>query len=784
MPGIDPNLICHRLAVRPDAKPIQQKKRYMAAERRDFIKKEAATLLSIKHIRPVIHVEWLANVVLAPKGDTWRMCVDYSDLNKACLMDPYPVPRIDLLVDETTGCELLSFMDAFRGYHQVFMHPDDAEKTAFVTADGVYCYVVMPFGLRNAMATFQRMIGMLFKDVLGKTMEAYVDDILIKSKKKEDHVRDMERIFTIMEGASMRLNPKKCAFAVKGGKFLGYMMSERGIEPNPEKVKAIVDMEAPRNLKDVQRLTGRLAALSRFMSKLADKAIPFFQIMKKANPFEWTPECQAAFEDFKIYLSFPLVLTKADPGEQLYMYLAVADLAVSAVLLKEAGGVQRTIYFVSKALNGPETRYTLMEKTILALIASIKRLAPYFQAHPVIVYTTQPLATILRNPMASGRITKWSLMIGQYNIEFKPRPTIKGQALADFIAECTARTEDDPQGDNDFNNWWEMYTDGASIAKGCGRGAVITSPEGFKAYYSMKFEFKVTNNEAEYEALIAGLKCAKALGAARLKVKMDSQLVVTQMNGTAETREERMKIYKEIAEEQTAQFEQVIIEQVSRVENAEADILSKLGNPPGGDPTTSIPRHIRGFVRQETLPTPATDVIRVETISIAEPNWSKEIADYLRDGTLPEPEDDGSSGRAAWIKRRAPNFELIDGQLYKKTFGGPYLRCLPPSLAAAVIEEIHEGVCSSHQGPRTFARKIILQGYYWPTIQQDCFNHTRKCAVCQQYAPVPGRPASFYTPMTVALPFARWGIDLLGPLPTTTGGRKFVIVAIDYFTKW
>ncbi|CAH9082887.1 unnamed protein product [Cuscuta europaea] len=218
MPGIDPEIICHKLAVWPDARPVQQKKRYMAVERRDFVKVEVTTLLDIRHIRTVMHVEWLSNVVLAPKGTTWRMCVEYSDLNKACPMDPYPVPRIDLLVDETAGCELLSFMDAFRGYHQVFMHPDDAEKTAFVISDGVYCYVVMPFGLRNAMATFQRMIGILFKEVLGKIMEAYVDDILIKSKKKEaDHVQDMEQVFTIMEGANMRLNPKKCAFAVRGG---------------------------------------------------------------------------------------------------------------------------------------------------------------------------------------------------------------------------------------------------------------------------------------------------------------------------------------------------------------------------------------------------------------------------------------------------------------------------------------------------------------------------------------------------------------------------------------
>ncbi|CAH9096527.1 unnamed protein product [Cuscuta europaea] len=450
------------------------------------------------------------------------------------------------------------------------------------------------------------------------------------------------------------------------------------------------------------------------------------------------------------------------------MYLAVADLAVNSVLLKEEDGIQRPIYFVSKALNRPETRYTLMEKTVLTLIAAIKRLAPYFQVHPITVYTTQPLATILRNPMASGRITKWSLLIGQYEVDFKPRTTIKGQALADFIAECIARPSETKSESSMLDNWWEMYVDGASSTWGCGGGDVITSHEGFKAYYSIYFDFKVTNNEAEYEALIAGLKYAKTLGADRLKVRSDSQLVVNQLNGTTEAKEERMKAYKELVEEQISKFEQVVLDQVSRTENAEADILSKLENAAFDDRAQMIPAHIQRFAHRETLTTPTTMILQVEAISYAVPSWVTYMATYLKDGTLSE--DKNSAYNIKCIQRRASMFELVDGQLYKKTFRGPYLKCLPPGLVAAVMEEIHEGICSSHLGPKTLTRKIILQGYYWPTIQQDCFAHTRKCKVCQVHAPVPGRPTTFYTPMTIALPFARWGIDLLGPLLTAPGG--------------
>ncbi|XP_019195711.1 PREDICTED: uncharacterized protein LOC109189555 [Ipomoea nil] len=220
MPGVDRSIIPHRLAVDPDHRPVVQKKRYLANDRREFVKKEVGTLLAAGHIREVKYPEWLANVVLVPKPPAWRMCVDYTDLNKACPKDPFTLPRIDQLVDETAGSALLSFMDAFRGYHQIFMHPADEEKIAFLTPDGVYCYRVMPFGLKNAGATYTRMVARLFQNLLGKSMAAYVDDMLVKSKEETKHAEDLADCFQVMLRYNLRLNPKKCAFAVQGGKFL------------------------------------------------------------------------------------------------------------------------------------------------------------------------------------------------------------------------------------------------------------------------------------------------------------------------------------------------------------------------------------------------------------------------------------------------------------------------------------------------------------------------------------------------------------------------------------
>jgi hypothetical protein len=225
------------------------------------------------------------------------MCVDFTDLNKACPKDSFPLPRIDALVDSTSGYKLLSFMDAFSGYNQILMHPEDRAKTAFITDRGLYCYKVMPFGLKNAGATYQRLVNKMFQAQIGKNMEVYVDDMLIKSAESVAHVNDLREAFEQLKLYGMKLNPAKCAFGVSSGKFLGYMVSSRGIEANPEKIQAVLEMQSPKSTKQLQQLTGRLAALNRFISRSTDKCLPFFKILRKA--FEWTSECDSAFSPLR-----------------------------------------------------------------------------------------------------------------------------------------------------------------------------------------------------------------------------------------------------------------------------------------------------------------------------------------------------------------------------------------------------------------------------------------------------------------------------------------------------
>ena len=304
MGGIDPTVITHRLNTSPSFKPVKQKRRSFAPERQKAINEEVGKLLQAGAIREVEYPEWLANVVLVKKANgKWRLCIDFTDINKACPKDSFPLPRIDLIVDATTGHELLSFMDAFSGYNQISMDLDDQEKTSFVTAQGTYYYRVMPFGLKNAGATYQRLVNRMFQKQIGATMEVYIDDMLVKSTTTDLHIAHLSEAFQILRNYNMKLNPAKCAFGVSVGKFLGFIVNHRGIEANPDKIKAVLNMPSPLGIKEVQRLTGRIAALSRFVSRVSDKCQPFFQVMKKA--FQWDTKCEEAFSALKTYLSPP-----------------------------------------------------------------------------------------------------------------------------------------------------------------------------------------------------------------------------------------------------------------------------------------------------------------------------------------------------------------------------------------------------------------------------------------------------------------------------------------------
>ena len=278
MPSIPTNIIQHRLNVDPEKKPVQQRRKVFVPKQNKAVMDEVNKLLTANFIREVNYLEWLANIVIVKKAnEKWRMCVDFMDLNNACPKDSFPQPRIDQLVDSMAEHKLLTFIDTFFGYNQIQMAEEDQEKTAFITNQGLYCYRVMSFSFKNTEATYQ-----MFSKQIGRKVEVYVDDMLVKSKEKEDHLNDLKEAFNTLRQYSKKLNSSKCAFEVSSGKFLDFMVSQKGIKANLEKVRTILKISFLKTIKEVQSLTGRVAALNRFVSKVTDKCLLFFKILKQA----------------------------------------------------------------------------------------------------------------------------------------------------------------------------------------------------------------------------------------------------------------------------------------------------------------------------------------------------------------------------------------------------------------------------------------------------------------------------------------------------------------------
>nr|GEW24878.1 reverse transcriptase domain-containing protein [Tanacetum cinerariifolium] len=423
MTGV-PRLVAeHRLNIREGYSPVRKKKRGQAPERAKAIQAEVQKLVEAGIVREVYYHDWLSNPVMVKKHDkSWRMCVDFTDLNKACPQDCYPIPEIDWKVESLCGYPFKCFLDAYKGYHQIQLAEPDEEKTAFHTGQGVYCYTKMSFGLKNAGATYQRLMDKAFESQIIRNIEI-----------------------------NMKLNPKKCSFGLAEGVFLGYVVTPEGIKPCSDKTAAVLQLPLPRTIKEVQSLNGKLAGLNIFLSKAAEKSLPLFKTLKKCikkSNFHWTAEVKQAFKQLKQHLSELPLSVAPKPKEELIIYLSATHGAISAVLMTEKGTVQTPIYFIIRALQGLELNYTPMEKLVLSLVFAAKRL-------------------------------------------WWPITSVKGHILADFLIEIPSEYPQAAPAAETQQEPWTLFTDGSSSS----------------------------NNEAEYEALIAGLRIAARMGVKNVQLR-------------------------------------------------------------------------------------------------------------------------------------------------------------------------------------------------------------------------------------------------------------------------
>ncbi|GJR81636.1 reverse transcriptase domain-containing protein [Tanacetum coccineum] len=595
----------------------------------------------------------------------------------------YPLPSIDCKVEAVMGFKYKCFLDAYKGYHQIQMAREDEEKTAFYTEQGTYCYMKMPFGLKNAGATYQRLVDSTFQSQIGREPRSIWKTWLSKQYKNKDLLVDLAEHSKNLKAINMKLNPKKCSFGVEEGKFFGihgHIGKSQG-KPQKDKGHNGSPPSSPKTLKEMQSLSGKLASLNRFLAKSAERALSFFNTLKnitKENKHEyrWTPEAKRSISaDEEADKSFPINTTPPFPKETLYAYLAVAKRLSSSITATE-----------TKREDNAQSRMLKRPKSWQIFMSDLRMRAEeeYFRMPEV-----PPEVDTLKSGHSS--------------------------------------------------------TDGAASLK---------SQSGSRANRTI------------------GVRLARKMKVSGIEVKVDSKLVANQINGTYEATKESMIKYWAKAKEFISEFKTFSIENIPREDNQKADILSKLATVPFS--------HLTKEILVEVLNERSTDAKEVQTIVEEEgENWMTPIINYLEEGIVPSDKNEARS-----LRSKISQYVLESGVLFKKGYLVPMLRCVGPLQANYVIREIHMGSCGMHIGPRAVVRKAMRQGYYWPTMHADAKKEVDKCDSCQIHSPIPRLPKTHMTSIMAPWPFYQWGMDILGPLTPARGGAKFVIVAIDYFTKW
>jgi ribonuclease HI len=449
----------------------------------------------------------------------------------------------------------------------------------------------------------------------------------------------------------------------------------------------------------------------------------------------WTPEADQALAQLKDFLSKPPVLTAPRKKEQLLLYLTATSQVVSTAIVVERQEdghtypVQRPIYFVSEVLSESKARYQPVQKLLYAVLITSRKLRHYFQEYSISVVTDYPLSDILRNQDATGRISKWAVELGTLNIDFKPRTTIKSQALVDFMAEWRENQLPNP---TERPEHWVMYFDGSLKLEGVGAGVFLISPTGEQLNYIMQIFWKVSNNEAEYEALLHGLCLAASLAIKRLLVYGDSAVVINQVNKSWDHNKEKMDAYCLEVRKLENKFYGLEFHHVVRDNNVAADVLSKLGFTRAQEPAGVFVHELHAPSIPEPAPTttePAPLPAGQEVMMI-DVDWRQPFVDYIREQKVPT-----DKNLSEQLIRRAKSYVLVGDKLYRRgATSGVLMKCVPREKGMDLLEEIHKGVCGNHASSRTLVSKAFRQAFYWPTALGDAEELVRRCQGRQYFA--------------------------------------------------
>ena len=449
--GIPSSIGEHHIVLEPNASPVRQRQHRLNPKYSLLVKEEIDKLLKAGFIYPVPYSEWVSPIVMVlKKNGKVRICQDFRKLNSATKKDYFPLPFTDSILDAVAGHECYSFLDGFSGYNQVRIAPEDQLKTTFTTDWGTYAYTVMPFGLCNAPATFQRIMTQAFQKYLRKFMEIFLDDFCVFSKRK-DHLKFLEKCMHQCKEFGISLNSEKCQFGMPFGKLLGHVVSKTGISTDPDKIRVMVQLPIPDTVSKVRAFLGHASYYRRFIHLFAVTCQPLTSLLKKTEPGMspiWTDECTKAFEELKLKLTNTPILVAPRWKTMFHVYVDASNVALGSVLSqKDAKGIDHPIYYASRQLIPAERNYTVTEREALGMIYSVQKFRHYLLGYPFVFHVDHDaLKYMINKPQLSGRIARWVLLLQEFNFTVEVRPG-KKHGNADHLSRLTEAEGSEPVND-------------------------------------------------------------------------------------------------------------------------------------------------------------------------------------------------------------------------------------------------------------------------------------------------------------------------------------------------
>ena len=658
-----------------DNKPVRQALRPQPLAMLPMIDEQLDEMLKLKIISPSCS-EWASNVVMVKKKDgSLRFCIDYRKLNEKTVKDVYPLPRIDSCLDALAGARWFSTFDLRAGYHQVGLHPKDAHKTTFITRRGSFQFDVLPFGLCNAPATFERLMDLVMSGLNYESLLVYLDDIIVFSESLEVHLVRLELVFLRLEAAGLKLKASKCHIMRQRVLFLGHVVTPQGITTDPDKIKLVTDWPPPRNLKEVRSFVGLCSYYRRYVKDFARVAEPLHGLTRKNVRFEWTSACAEAFEKLKTCLTTAPVLALPTDDDRYVLDTDASDVGLGVVLSKITNEGEKPIAYGSRLCNGAERNYNVTRRELLAVIFGLKTFRQYLLGRHFIIRTDHAaLQWLKKTPSPIGQQARWVEQIEEFDYTIQHRPGAQHSN-----ADAMSRRPDQ-------------------------NSLPVTDEPGARP-----------ESESDGDEAVGGEPTAIVRAAT-----------------------------------------------VARLQSHEP--LPDVTPPPNQTEELSMQQREDSELR---------DIYRLRTTREAKPSPAELIAS-------------GATTKA--YAQQWDQLRVEKGVLFRH-WVGPVEGCsrqqvvLPQCRRQDVIREAHAGFSGGHFGlKKTLAQ--VQRRAYWVGWTADVRLYCLRCPECAKYhrgaAPKQGTLAEF----RVGEPMERWGIDLTGPHPTSAGGHKYILTAIDYFSRW